>query len=118
MPALPDQPLTLSVLALFHRDVILRDVQQVLGDQVGSSERRVTNQIERLWDALLGGRERLETAYGVIKSAIARVEERLDHVDRRLDRLESDHRDLVGTVLRSDERLSRMEKRLEDPGRP
>ncbi|HUG53804.1 MAG TPA: hypothetical protein VMR21_09385 [Vicinamibacteria bacterium] len=84
MPPMSDQPITLSVLAQFHRDVIVPDAQRI----VEGSERRLIEQIARLWDALLGTRERLETQYVVIKGGIARVEDRLERLDQRLARVE------------------------------
>ena len=88
MPPLSDQPLTLGALAeflpRFHREVILPDIQRVAAE----SERRLVDQIERLWDALLDTRERRETEYLLLKSGIARVEERLERVDDRLSRIE------------------------------
>src|SRR5437763_1237809 len=106
MPPMSDQPLTAGVLAgalaEFHHTVLLPDVQGL----VGESERRLTNQIERLWDALLDTRERLETDYQSIKAGLARVE-------HGLDGLEPEVRDLAAAARRLDERLSRVEKRLD-----
>lgn len=82
MSPLSDQPFTLAVLAQFHREVLLPDVQRI----VGEAETRLTGEIARVWDALLGTRERLETEYLLLKTGIARVEERLGRMDERLDR--------------------------------
>jgi predicted nucleic acid-binding Zn-ribbon protein len=116
-----DQPLTLSLLAKFHREVIVPDIERIVGDAVSGSEKRLGDQIARLWDALFSTRERLETEYMAIKSGIARVEERLDRVEERLGRLEvrldgleAEHRDLAAVVRGLDERLSRVEKHLDD----
>ena len=88
MPAMSDEPMTLAVLAQFHRDVILPDLQRAIGDQVSGADQHLTTQIERLWDALLGTREKLEIEYLLIKSGIARLEERLERMDQRLGALE------------------------------
>jgi chromosome segregation ATPase len=121
MSPMSDEPLTLGVLAKFHREVIVPDVERIVSDAVSGSERRLTDHIERLWDALLGTRERLETEYILIKSGIARVEGQLDGIDEHLDRmderlgtLDAEHTDLVASVLRLEERLSRIERQLDD----
>jgi hypothetical protein len=88
MPAMSDQPLTLEVLAQFHREVVVPDLQRIVADEVSGSDRYLTTQIEHLWDALLGTREKLEIEYLLIKSGIARLEDRLDRVDQRLGALE------------------------------
>lgn len=76
MPPMSDQPLPLAALADFHRKVVVPDIERIVGD----AERRLASQTARLWDALLGTRERLETDYFLIKSAMARIEERLDRM--------------------------------------
>jgi len=60
-----DQPLTLIVLAQFHRQVILPDVERTLGQAVAGSERRLRDEIRTLQDAVL---------------------KRLDELEKRLDR--------------------------------
>lgn len=84
MPTMSDQPLTLEVLAQFHRAVVVPDLQRIVADEVSGADRHLTAQIERLWDGLLGTREKLEIEYLLIKSGIARLEERLGGVDQRL----------------------------------
>ena len=109
-----DQPLTLSVLAKFHREVIAPDIERIVGDAVSGSEKRLSDEIAQVWDALFSTRERLETEYLAIRSGIARVEERLDRLEGRFDKLEAEHRELVAAVHRLDQRLSRVEKRLDE----
>lgn len=60
-----DQPLTLIVLAQFHRQVILPDVERILGQAVGRAERGLRDEIRTLQDAVL---------------------RRLDDLEKRLDR--------------------------------
>jgi chromosome segregation ATPase len=116
-----DQPLTFAVLARFHREVILPDVERIVG---ALFEQRINPRLDAIdahFDAIYQRFDRLETEYQAIKAGLDRVEERLDRVEERLDRvekrlgvLEAEHRDLVAAVLRLDERLSRVEKRLEE----
>jgi hypothetical protein len=88
MPSMTDQPVTLAVLVQFHREVVLPDLQRTVGDQISEADRHLTIQIERFWDALLGTREKLEIEYLLIRSGIARLEDRLERVDQRLGALE------------------------------
>jgi septal ring factor EnvC (AmiA/AmiB activator) len=76
MPPMSDEPLSLGALAEFHRQTSRPDVQRI----VAESERRLIDQIERLWDALLDTRERLEVEYQTVKAGLARVEHGLDPV--------------------------------------
>jgi hypothetical protein len=84
MPPMSDEPVTLALLAQFHREVIVPDLQRIVADEVTAADRHLTAQIERLWDGLLGTREKLEIEYLLIKGGIARLEERLDRLDQRL----------------------------------
>jgi hypothetical protein len=52
-----DAPLTLAVLAKFHQDVFLPDVQRIVGEAVDSLERR----IDAKFDAVYQRFDRLET---------------------------------------------------------
>jgi len=49
-----DQPLTLAVLAEFHRQVILPDVRRVVNEAVQSSESRLRDEMHGLHDVLVG----------------------------------------------------------------
>jgi hypothetical protein len=49
MSPMSDQPVTLAVLAKFHREVILPDVQRI----VEESERRLRDEMHGLQDAVL-----------------------------------------------------------------
>jgi hypothetical protein len=88
MASMSDPPLTLEQLAEllrhFHRQTALPDTERV----VSVAERRLVDQVERLWDALLDTRERLETDYQTTKAALARVEHALEAVHVRLGAIE------------------------------
>jgi hypothetical protein len=62
---MPDQPLTLIVLAQFHRQVILTDVENIARRAVADAERLLGDQIREVQDAVL---------------------KRLDELEKRLDR--------------------------------
>jgi hypothetical protein len=49
-----DQPLTLAVLAEFHRQVILPDVRRVVNEVVQGSESRLRDEMRSLHDVLMG----------------------------------------------------------------
>jgi chromosome segregation ATPase len=117
-----------NALARFHQQVVLPDIQRVVGTAVEEMGRQLRDEMHTLHDSVLAKLERLETEYHSIKVGLGRVEERLDRVEQRLDgveqrldgveqrlgTLEADHRDLVATVRKLDERLSRVEKRLDE----
>jgi len=103
MSPMSDQPVTLGVLARFHREVILPDIQKI----VEESEKHLRDEMHGLHDAVLTRLDGLEVEYVAIRVGLQRVEQ-------RLDQLETDYRELVAAVSRLDERLSRVEKRLDD----
>ncbi len=110
-----DQPITLGVLAQFHREVILPDVQRIVGEAIAGSERRM----QANFDAIFHKLDKLETEYELLKVGLARVEGRLNRVERRLDGmderlkvLETQYSDLLAGLHRLEERLRRVEERL------
>ena len=96
-----DPSIPLSMLAQFHREIIVPDIERI----VGASERRLRDEMHALHDSLLVKFERLETQ--AITVSLSRVEQRLDS-------LAAEHRELTAEVRRLDERLSRVEKRLDE----
>ena len=75
-----EAPITLSVLAEFHRKVILPDVERVDARLVNGR----FDAIDAHFDAMYHRFERLETEYEAIKAGLGRVEQRLDRVEQRL----------------------------------
>ena len=59
MTAMSDQPITLSTLAKFHREIVLPDIERV----VGAAERRLRDEMHGLFDAIAHRLDRLETEY-------------------------------------------------------
>jgi chromosome segregation ATPase len=97
-----DPPVTLSVLAQFHRDVILPDMQRVVRDAV--EDLRV--EFSGHFDALYRRLDRLETEYQMLVAGMRRIEDRLDRVEGRLEQVE-------GRLERVETRLDGVEKQLQ-----
>jgi chromosome segregation ATPase len=109
-----DQQSLAAVLAKFHREVILPDVERVVDALL---DRRVMprfDAIDRHFDGIYHRFDRLDTEYEAIKAGLQRLEERLDGLDTRVRSLQAEHRDVLAAVHRLDERLSRVERRLDD----
>ena len=68
-----DRPITLSVLAKFHREVILPDIERLIGNGVEGAERRLRDEIRTACDALTRRLDRL-----TLREQIRVLEERLD----------------------------------------
>jgi len=98
-----DEPLTLAVLAQFHRQVILPDIERI----VGSTETRLRNEMQTFHDVVLKRLDRLEIEYEMIKTGLRRVEERIEGLEGRLE-----HLGAMVVELRT--RLGRVEERLEE----
>jgi hypothetical protein len=84
-----DQPLTLIVLAQFHRQVILPDIERVVGAAVGGCERRLRDEMHTLHDFVLTRLDRLEIEYEAIKAGLGRLENRFEQTEARLDRIDA-----------------------------
>ena len=80
MSPMSDQPITLAVLAKFHHDVIVPDIQRVVREEVGASERRMMAHIDGLAHKLTA----LQIEYAAIAIGLKRVEDRLDTVEKRI----------------------------------
>jgi predicted nucleic acid-binding Zn-ribbon protein len=94
-----------TVLAKFHRDVLLPDVERI----VQASEQRVTDRMDGLFDALSKRIDRLETEYQMIVAGMKRIEERLDKMVLRSEFLE-----LKGRVDQLQERLRHLATQIQD----
>jgi hypothetical protein len=57
---MPDQPLTLIVLAQFHRQVILTDVERIARRTAAGAERLLGDQIRAVQDTVLKRLDELE----------------------------------------------------------
>jgi hypothetical protein len=74
-----NQPLTVGALAgalaRFHRKVVLPDIQRIVGEAVGGSERRLRDEMQTFHDSLLSKLDRLET--DVLRDQVQAIQERL-----------------------------------------
>jgi chromosome segregation ATPase len=113
MSPMSDQPVTLAVLttalAQFHREIIRPDVQQIVGDAVANSERRMQANFDSIFHKL----DKLETEYEALKAGLGRVEEDQKRMSQTLKVLESQYRDLVAGFHRLEERLARVERNVD-----
>jgi chromosome segregation ATPase len=112
MSPMSDQPITLAVLAQFHREIILPDVQRIVGEAIAGSERRIQANFDSVFHKL----DKLETEYEALKAGLGRVEEDQKRMGQTLKVLESQYRDLVAGLHRLEERLARVEKNLDELG--
>lgn len=103
MSPMSDQPLTLVVLAEFHHQVFLPDMERL----VGESERRLRDVMYGLHDVVIQRLDRLVDEFQALNASLERVE-------GRLDLHEASYQDLIAAVHRLEERLGRVEKRLDD----
>ncbi len=118
-----DQPITLAVLAQFHRDVVLPDTRLILGEAIAESERRMQGQFDAILSklgsleiesaAIKSGLVRLEEKMGELEARMGGLETRMGVLEERVDRLGPLHADLLAAFHRLEERLSRVEQRLE-----
>ena len=115
-----DQPLTLVVLAQFHRQVILPDIERIVAATV-EAEHRLRDEMHVLQDFVLKRLDRLEGEYEAIKAGLVRIEARLDGleakvagVEAKVAGIEAHILDLQAQVLELRIRLGRVEERLEE----
>jgi predicted nuclease with TOPRIM domain len=101
-----------AVLAKFHREVLLPDVERV----VAASEGRLRDEMHGIFDSLAQRLDRLETEYQMVVAGLKRVEERLDRVEQRLDKvaLRSELVDLQARVDNLQEQVRTLAARLDD----
>jgi predicted nucleic acid-binding Zn-ribbon protein len=113
MNPMSDQPITLAVLAQFHRDVVVPDMHRTFENLFERLVRPRFDEIDGRFDAVFHKLDKLETEYEALKAGLRRVEDRVEQMDLRLGALEAQYRDLLGAVNRLEERLSRVEKQLD-----
>jgi len=63
-----DEPITLSTLAQFHRDVVLPDIERVVGDAVEGAARGLRDEMHGLFDSHAKKIDRLDTGYQMLKA--------------------------------------------------
>ena len=100
----------LSVLTRFHREVVLPDIERV----VGSVETRLRDEMQTGFDGLAQRLDKLETEYHMLVAGLRRVEERLDAVEKRLDKvaLKAELVELKARVEGLQQQVRALEERL------
>ena len=73
----------IPILARFHREVTLPDMKSVVADAIDSLERRLDGHFDGIYKRF----DRLETEYHMLVAGPKRVEERLDAVERQVEKL-------------------------------
>ena len=58
-----DGPITYSTLIRFHREVLVPDVERIVGEAVQGAEHRLRDEMHGLFDGLSKRLDRLETKY-------------------------------------------------------
>jgi len=108
MPRVADD--ILPILTKFHREVVLPDIQRI----VGESEQRLRNEIRNAFDTLAQRLDRLETEYQMLVAGLKRVEERLDRIEQRLDRvaLKTEVQDLKARVEALERKIAEIDAEL------
>ena len=111
-----EEPLTLSVLARFHQEVVRPDIERIVGDRVAGAEQRLCDEMHTLFDALAQRMDRLETEYHMLVAGLKRVEERLDRLEQRMDKLalRSELLELKARVDGLQQQVHVLEARLEE----
>jgi predicted nucleic acid-binding Zn-ribbon protein len=107
-----DAPLTLAVLAKFHQDVFLPDVQRIVGEAVGSLERRIDAKFDSVYQRF----DRLETEYQMLVAGVRRVEERLDALAQAQQKyaMRSELQQLKAGVDALQQKIREIEGRLDE----
>ena len=77
-----------QVLTKFHREIVVPDIERIVGNVVEGAERRLRDEMQTGFDALAQRLDRLEIEYHMLVAGMKRVEERLDKVEKRLDAVE------------------------------
>ena len=104
MPRVTDD--ILPILTKFHREIVLPDIQRI----VGESEQRLRNEIHNAFDTLA----QLETEYQMLVAGLKRVEERLDRIEQGLDRvaLKAEVQDLKARVEALERKIAEIDADL------
>ena len=81
-----DQPVTLAILAQFHREVFLPDFERIVDEAFAESFERGRRAHVRF---LFGSLDSLEAMYGFLQDDVHRLERRLDELHVLIERGES-----------------------------
>ncbi len=106
---MPDDFLT--VLARFHRDVMLPDVERVVSTVVDTRVGSLSNEMLSHFDALYQRLDRLETEYQALSAAVRRLEDRFESLEQKLA-LRSELVVLKDRVAQLEQRIADLEAEL------
>src|SRR5512135_534573 len=100
----------IPILTRFHREIVLPDIERVVGNAVGDLERRLNVHFDEIYRRL----DRLEGEYHLIVAGLKRVEERLDRVEQRLEKtaLKSELLALQARVDGLQDEIRRLQERV------
>jgi len=109
-----NEPVTLSVLAAFHREVILPDMRRVVGELRDEMSGRFDD-VDGHFNAIYKRFDRLETEYQMLVAGLRRVEERLDALVTTQQKfaLRSELQELKSRVDILQQQIQAIEERLE-----
>jgi chromosome segregation ATPase len=102
-----DEPVTFSTLLRFHREVLVPDVERI----VGATEQRLRDEMQAGFDALAQRLERLETEYQMLVAGLRRVEDRLDSIEKRMA-LRTELQELRTKVTSLEAKIAELESEL------
>jgi predicted nuclease with TOPRIM domain len=106
-----DEPVSYSTLIRFHREVLVPDVERIVGDVVEGAERRLRDELQGAFDGVAKRLDRLEKEYHMLVAGLRRVEERLDSIEKRMA-LRSEVQALKAKVIALEEKLGKLESEL------
>ena len=103
------------VLTKFHREIVAPDIERIVGAAIEGSERRLRDEMHTLFDALAHQIQDLRVEYHMLVAGMKRVEERLDVVEKKLDKmaLRSELLELKARVDGLQEQVRTLEARLD-----
>jgi chromosome segregation ATPase len=106
-----DEPITYSTLIRFHREVLLPDVERIIGGAIEGVETRLRDEMQTGFDTLAQRLDRLETEYQMLVAGLRRVEERLDSIEKRMA-LRTEVQELRAKVASLEARIAQLESEL------
>lgn len=76
-----------QVLTKFHREIVVPDIERIVGSGLDGAERRLRDEMHSLFDGLAHEIKSLRETHDMLLAGLKRVEERLDRVEERLENL-------------------------------
>ena len=113
---MPDE--LLSVLTRFHREVVVPDIERIVGESVGGVDSRLSALRQEMlshFDGIHKRFDRLESEYQAVSAALKRLEDRVAAVEQKLDRmaLRSELVELKARVVTLEDRIAHLESEIQ-----